>query len=247
MNQWENLNKPIYSRLGKMMTHGGSSVVYELDQNQVAKEKLSTYGRDIIRNKNITKSLLEEVRQKEIDISKEEKELIHKDLIEKQAKLLNNIKLCNKYLGDYFLKSDVVLQENQNNFPTIYILQEKIPKGVKFLHSTKGFRMGDESRNQLRIMIDSIEKMYEETGLMIDLLVLDNVGFSEKNKKFYLFDIDPLICNMNRYDELKNNYEVGTEIDHEFVTATDQKTNDPLEVNLDHLEELRSILDTEEH
>lgn len=244
MNHWENFNKPISSRLGKLLNHGGSSIVYDIGQNQVAKEKLSKYAKDIIPNNiPVTQSLIDRVRETETRIQNNDKELLLTELKENQIRLLNNLKICEQYLGNFILKTKILLEENKNNIPTIYIVQDKIPEKSKFLGSIKGLKMDNERRTNLSQMIDSIKKMYQETGLMIDLLSLNNVAFSDTNNSFYLYDIDPLICNEKNYISLKDKYEVDFKIDDFFETISNQKTTNALEACLDHLEHVRGFLE----
>ncbi len=228
---------------GKILNHGGSSIVYELANNKVAKEKLSKYASEIIGNKHITPKLLEEVKATEIRIGENERRELISELKEKQEKLLNNIKICDQYLGDFVLKSETNIRKNKNGMPSLYIIQEKIPSDVKFLAPENwDFKMDDEGALQLRRMIEGIEKMHKETNLMIDLISLNNVGFSEKNKKFYLFDIDPLVCEHDKLNELGTKYEVDAEIGHDFTTAMDNQTTNAMEVNFEHLETLKLLL-----
>lgn len=233
-----------FSEKGKILNHGGSSLVYELTNNRVAKEKLSKYAREIIGNKLITIKLLEKVKEKEMLVSENEKRELITELKEIKTKVINNIKICEQYLGDFLLKSEVNLMKNQNGIPSIYIIQEKIPSEVKFLASENwDFKMDDECNFQLQKMIDGIERMYKETGIMIDLISLNNVGFSEKNKKFYLFDVDPLICEKEKENDLETKYVVDTEIEHDFTTELDNQTRNAIEVNFEHIETLKILLE----
>ncbi len=233
-----------FSTNKNFLNHGGSSIIYEISDNKVAKEKLSKYASEIIGNKHITNKLLNEVKEKELSITKNDKRELIIDLKEKQIKLINNLKICEQYLGEFLLKSEIYLKKNQNGIPSLYIIQEKIPSDVKFLEPENwNFKIDNESAFQLQKMISGIEKMYKETNLMIDLISLNNVGFSEKNKKFYLFDIDPLICEKERVSELENIYEIDSEVEHDFITALDNQTTGAMEINFEHLETLKILLE----
>ena len=245
MNSLENFNKPIHSRLGKMLSHGGSSLVYELDQNHVVKEKLSRYIKDALPADITGDVLMQSIHEQEKQIQKEDKNMLFNELQENKERILNNLRICEQYLGNFLLKTQLLLEQNKNAIPTIYIIQEKVPKKAKFLGSTRGFKMDDKSMNDLNQMIHSIETMYTETGLMVDLLSLDNVAYSEADKKFYLYDIDPLICDEKNYVSFRDKYEVDFEITNDFETVSNQKTRNAIDACLDHLEHLKLFLKTD--
>lgn len=230
-------------KLGKILGQGGSSIVYELSGGRVAKEALSPIGRDIVGTRTLTKKMLNEIALRESALSSEEKREFRDDAERAKVKLENNLELTKKYLGNFLARTELLVRENRNGVPVVTILQDMLPNDhITFHPDGWDIIVTDEIRANLRQLIDAIETMYRESRVMIDLLTLQNVAYSASTKKFYIYDIDPLICAKEDEAQLNERYNVDNRIDHEFVTHNDNTTQDALEANLEHLEALKSLL-----
>ncbi|HBY73158.1 MAG TPA: hypothetical protein DEG44_00505 [Candidatus Kerfeldbacteria bacterium] len=179
----------------------------------------------------------------EQSISPEEKDTIQAELEKRLIKLRNNLAVCRNYLNGYFLNGKYEIRNNKNGVPAIFIMQQRLPKDCVTLNPDGwDFVFDDEIRSRLNDVIGRIEKMHTETGLMVDLLTLDNVAFSPSQKTFYLYDADPLICSVGQENMLSTNYEVSGTIDNEgFTTHLDNQTKNGLEANFEHVETLRIL------
>lgn len=162
-----------------------------------------------------------------------------------RIRLENNIRVCEKYLADFILKTRVIVKPNRDGMQTLFIIQETLPKEVATLDPDNwNLVFDDQIREKLRQMIMAIEKMYQETKAMIDLLTLNNVAFSSISKNFYLYDFDPLICSEDDLERLRENLVVESSISHHFVTSLDNDTRNAIEANFENLQTLKTLLDT---
>ena len=160
-----------------------------------------------------------------------------------KRRLENNIRLCEQYLGEFFLRARVVIKPNPEGVITIYIIQKELPEKHTTLDPNHWDMVFDEEiKERLQRMMVGINKMYEETGAMIDLLTLNNVAFSSREKTFYLYDCDPLICTQEKLNELSANLVVESHINHEFIATTGNVTRDALEANLENFETLKILV-----
>ena len=234
-------------QLGKMIAHGGSSIVYEMPGGKVAKEALSSVARDLVGNQPITKAVLSKIALREAALLPAEKSILLEEAEKAKEKLTNNIAVCKRYLGDFLVDTDVLIGNNRNSVPVITIIQDALPKNHITLQPD-GWNMtvDDAMRAQLQKLITAIEQMYAETAMMIDLLTLANVAFSASNNKFFIYDVDPLICAPENMEALGEQYNVDGWIDHGYTTHNDNVTQNALEANLEHLEVLKSLLSVAE-
>ncbi len=227
---------------------GGSSRIYNLGNSHVVKEQLSEIARLAL---GPAAELLKPANIRAVDLAEqacrpEQIEAIRLQLEKRLELLNNNLNLCLQYLGDYFLNGRYQIKRNKNGIPAIYFSQERFPQdGVTLNPDSWALVFDDIIRERLRDFIARIEKMYEETGLMIDLLTLDNVAFSPAQKTFYLFDADPLICSDDRAEELGVKYLVSGKNSRSFKTYFGTDTRHDLEANLEHLEMLKELVTAE--
>lgn len=104
------------------------------------------------------------------------------------------------------------------------------------------FVFDDEVRNKLKDLVCGIEKMYNETGLMIDLLAFSNIGFYQTGKAFYVYDFDPLICAPEKEQELSRTYNVSSIITNSsFKSYNNNRSSDAVLVNFEHLDLLKDL------
>ncbi|MFA5290802.1 MAG: hypothetical protein WC385_00590 [Candidatus Paceibacterota bacterium] len=224
---------------------GGSSMIHNLGDGYVVKEQLSDIAKQVV---GPAAELSKSVNRRAIDFAEqtcqpEQIETIRLQLEKRLELLNNNLSLCLQYLGDYFLDGRYQIKRNKNGIPTIYFTQERFPQdGVTLNPDSWALVFDDIVRGRLRDFIARIEKMYEETGLMVDLLTLDNVAFSPAQKTFYLYDADPLICSNDRREELEVKYLVSSENSRSFKTYHGTDTRNDLESNFEHLEMLKELV-----
>lgn len=233
------------SLLGEPITHGGSSLIYELPNGYVAKESLSETARAIVGNRPISPPMKREIALQEAHLSTDEKNRMRLEAEKVKQKLMNNLVVCRKYLADFLLETHIAVQENKNGVPVVYKVQKELPEDhVTLDPDAWDITLDDHVRAELNKLIDGIEEMYAETGMMIDLLTLNNIAFSASSKTFFVYDIDPMICSNERLQQLQEQFTVDSTIGHTFSTALDNITRDALEANLENLKALKSLLST---
>lgn len=163
--------------------------------------------------------------------------------LEKIQKIHRNIEICKRYLGDIFLDEKCVLKPDRDLVERMYFIQRRVPKqSISMNPDAWNFVFDDRSRVSLARLIEAVEKMYRETGLMIDLLALDNLFYDPIEHVFYVVDADPLICKLENESELKKEFVVEGTIEGVFKTYDGTRTNNAMEANKEHLDVLRRFL-----
>lgn len=201
-----------FSELNASESHGGSSRLYYLGEGTVVKESLEDFPNQ-------------------------------EALFEKMRKLQNNLNLCAQYLGSSFLEARVITKVDQTGKERIYFIQKRAPKNAKNLNPDGwDFVTNEQERTNIAEFIAKIEKMFSESGLMIDLLALSNLFYNEADGKIMAIDADPLICAEENADELSKEYVADAKIDGGFKAYNGTETTNALEANLEHLELLRTLL-----
>lgn len=231
------------SRLGKILTHGGSSIVYSYDDNTVIKEQLPASSQKAVNGRSINKAVMADIDTSEAALTQEARKDIKVEADEVARKYKNNLAVCQHYLGDFLLKTSVSVKPNRNNVDSVYAMQMKLPSDHQTLHPDGwDFTFGDQDRAGLRNLLDAIQHMYHETGLMVDVLTLSNIAYSPSRHQFYLYDIDPLICDSDNLEKLSRDFNADSSINGDFVTYSENKTDNAMEVNMDHLQLLQNLL-----
>lgn len=193
--------------------HGGSSRLYYLGNDRVVKESL------------------EPVRDKEA-------------ALEKVRRTRNNIKVIKRYLGDTFLETHCLLKKDAQGKDRVYFVQKRAPKEGKSLNPDAwDMKFGEKARKNLSELIVSIEQMYVDTQMMIDLLALSNFIYDQEQESFYFVDPDPLICDPENEQKLSAEYSVGSQIEGRFLTYNQTaSTLSAIDANREHLELLKTLL-----
>jgi hypothetical protein len=164
-------------------------------------------------------------------------------LADKVRRLQNNLDICIKYLGSSFLEARVIAKIDPSGKERIYFIQRRAPKNAKTLNPEAwNFITNEEGRADIAGFIEKVEKMYSESGLMIDLLALANLFYDELSGKILAIDGDPLICAEEIENELSKDFIADARIDAGFKTYNHTETTNALEANLEHLELLRTLL-----
>jgi hypothetical protein len=156
-------------------------------------------------------------------------------------KLKNGYEIVNNYLPEFCLTTEWMRKSLENGTSNIVSVQNKLPEETKFLSNTGlNIKMNDEGFSQLKKLVSGIEKMYRETGVAVDILTLGNIGFSEKEQKFYLFDFDPLIVETKYKNQLKNSILAESDIEHNFKTVQGTEERHGMSVIFENLDFLKS-------
>jgi hypothetical protein len=168
-------------------------------------------------------------------------------LMERFRKVRNSIALCKKYLSDAFLDEECIVKKNVHGQETVFLIQKKAPaKSVDLNPDEWNFTFDDHARHALKTLIQRIEKMYADTGCMIDILTLSNIFYDTDKRIFFMIDADPLICDREREEELSSTFMVTGNIDTPgFTTYNGNVTSNAMEANKEHLGLLRYLAEYE--
>lgn len=204
------------SKLVPSKEHGGSSRLYFLGENRVVKESLEAI--------------------QDLEAAQE-----------KVRRILNNIEVLEQYLGDRFLKTHCLIKERKDGDKHVYLVQERAPKGAQSMNPDAwDMVFDDETREHLASFIQDAERMYEETGMMLDLLALDNVFFDPYKREFYFIDPDPVLCKPEDEERLATDHNVSSHIVGDFQTYNGTPETDAIKANMEHLELLRGLLQADQ-
>ena len=176
-----------------------------------------------------------------------EKEIItNQELANSKDRLNNNFSIVEKYLGDYLCIGQYYLKKI-NNKNTLICVQEKIPNNFKLLQLPDlNLKMNDNSRSYLDNFLKAMESMHLETGIQIDLLTFLNLAVSCDSNKYLnsilIYDVSPLLCDINNEEILANKYFVRSRINGEYAGYLGLLDKISITANQQNIKALRLLL-----